>query len=404
MARADYPILDADGHVMDRPEHFEEFCEPGVVLPHVLIDQKTQTRYWLLDDGRLLSRPMGPNTGAGIGFIDHPDHPVLGRKLPAMRARDNGALDDIAGRLEDMDQEGIDLAVLYPTLMLGLPFFRDKDLAAALARGYNNYVANRLKGQEGRLRAAAVVPLQDPPAAIEELRRAKSLGFVAVMVTGVVGDGNNTKTLDQEEFFPFFQECDRLDMPVAVHSVAGAYSLPWADIFDRSFYYSHLVAHPFTQMIALATIIGGGLLERLPRIRFAILETGCGWVPHWLWWMDEHFEDDRYIKERAILFGRNEMPYLKKLPSEYVREGRIFFHAHEAEPELPRLLEMGLGGQLMYASDYPHEDAAFPESVNKLQARADLPEAVKRQILGENAMRFYGIAVTEKARPVAPVG
>lgn len=404
MAAANYPIIDADGHVMDRPEHFEEFIEPGVTLPHVMVDQTTHTRYWLMDDGTLLSRPMGPNTGAGIGFIDHPDHPVLGRKLPAMQARDNGALEDIPGRLADMDLEGIDLAVLYPTLMLGLPFFRDKDLAAALARAYNNYVASRLKGHEDRLRAAAVVPIQDPSAAIEEMRRAQQLGLVAVMVTGVVGDKNNTKTLDQEEFFPFFQEADRLDMPVAVHSVAGAYSLPWADIFDRSFYYSHLVAHPFTQMIGLSTIIGGGLLERLPRIKFAILETGCGWLPHWLWWMDDHFEDARYIKEREQLFGRREMPYLKKPPSEYVREGRIFFHAHEAEPELPRLVEEGYGGMLMYASDYPHEDAGFPHSVTKMQVRGDLSQSAKEEILAGGASRFYGIHVTQKAQTSRRLG
>lgn len=393
---ADFPVIDADGHVMDRPEHFEEFAEPGLQLPHVVVDQNTQSRYWLMDDGTLLSRPVGPNTGAGIGFIDHPDHPVLGRKLPEMRARDNGALEDIEGRLWDLDQEGIDLQVLYPTLMLGLPFFRDKDLAAGLARAYNDYVSTRLKGHEDRLRAAAVVPIQDPPAAVEEMKRAKEAGFVAVMITGVVGDKHNTRTLDDEAFFPFFEAADRIDMPVAVHSVAGAYPLPWADIFDRSFYYSHLVAHPFTQMVGLSTIIGAGLLERLPNIRFSILETGCGWLPHWLWWMDDHFEDARYIKEREVLFGRNEMPYLKKAPTEYVREGRIFFHAHEAEPELPRLVEEGYGKFLMYASDYPHEDANFPNSVRTLQGRADLSEEAKREILGGGAARYYGIEVPAK--------
>jgi len=151
----------------------------------------------------LISRPQGEGIGTAIGFIDHPVSAVLGRKLPGMKATDAGALDDIPGRLADLDQEGIDVQVLYPTTLLALPFIRDKDYATALCRAYHNYVAARIKGQE-RLKAVAVVPIQDPRSAIEEMRRAvQELGFVGVMLTPVVGDGRNIKTLDAPEFFPF---------------------------------------------------------------------------------------------------------------------------------------------------------------------------------------------------------
>jgi len=385
------PVIDADGHVMDRPEHFEEFLEPPFKPPRILIDPKTRTRYWLID-GKLIGRPPGPGMGVSTGFIDHPVHPVLGNKLPHMKAKDNGALEDIDGRLADLDQEGIDIQVLYPTSMLAAPFFRDKDWAAAMCRAYNNYVASRIKGQ-GRLKGVAVVPIQDPPAAIAEMRRAISeLGFVGVMVTGVVGNGNNVKTLDHPDFFPFFEAADRLNTAVAVHSVAGAYDLPWADIFDK-FFYSHSVAHPFTQMIGLMTILGGGLVERLRNIRFAILETSCGWLPFWLWWLDGHYAEPRFLSDIKTMFGEDQLPYLRRPPSEYLREGRIYFHAHEKEPLLPVICEMGLEDQLMYASDYPHDDAEFPGSVELVRRRKDISDEVKAKILGSNAARFYRLSV-----------
>jgi predicted TIM-barrel fold metal-dependent hydrolase len=386
-----YPVIDADGHVMERPEHFAEFLERPYQPPRVLIDEQTRTRYWLID-GKLIPRPAGEGVGVAIGFIDHPSHPVLGNKLPNMRAKDNGALDDISGRLADLDQEGITVQVVYPTTLLAAPFIRDKDYAAALCRAYNNYVSNRIRGQE-RLRAVAVVPIQDPPVAIAEMRRAiQELGFVGVMITPVVGDGHNIKTLDHPDFLPFFEEADRLNTAIAVHSVAGAYDLPWANIFDK-FYYTHSVAHPFSQMIGLMTIIGGGLLERFSRVRFAILESGCGWLPFWLWWLDAHYKDPRFLKDPKTLFGVDPLPYLKRPPSEYARSGRVYFHAHEAEPLLPLVVEQGFGDQLMYASDYPHDDAEFPHSVREMRERADLSDDVKAKILGGNALRFYQMGV-----------
>ena len=392
----DYPVIDSDGHVMERPEHFEEFLEPPYKPPRVLIDQETRTRYYLIE-GKLISRPQGPGMGTSIGFIDHPVHPTLGNKMPKMLATDNGALDDIPGRLADLDQEGIDLQVLYPTTLLAIPFINDKDYATALCCAYHNYVASRIKGCD-RLRAVAAIPIQDPSSAVEEMRRAVTeLGFVGAMVTPVVGDGPGYKTLDHPDFFPVFEEAARLNIPVSVHSVAGAYDLPWQNIFDK-FFYTHSVAHPFSQMIGLMTIIGGGILERLPDLRVGILETGCTWLPYWMQWLDAHYEDPRYLKDPETLFGENPLPHLTVRPSETIKSGRVYFHAQEGEHLLPTVCDMGFTNQLLYASDYPHEDTVFPDSVRQFKARQDLTEEQKGRILGGNCPAYYGperLGVTE---------
>jgi len=110
---------------------------------------------------------------------------------------------------------------------------------------------------------------------------------------------------------------------VALHSVAAAYDLPWQNIFDK-FFYTHSVAHSISQMIGLMTIIGGGLLERLPNIRFAILETGCSWLPYWSWWLDGHYADPRFLKDPKTVFGEDPLPYLKRPPASPSRVGGSF--------------------------------------------------------------------------------
>ena len=386
-----YPVLDSDGHVMERLEPFEEYLEPPYRPPRILVDSQTKTRYWLIE-GKLISRPQGPGMGTAIGFIDHPVHPVLGNKMPKMIATDNGALEDIPGRLADLDQEGIDLQVLYPTTLLAIPFITDKDYATALCRAYHNYVADRIKGCD-RLRAVAAIPIQDPSSAIEEMRRAVTeLGFVGVMVTPVVGDGLGYKNLDHPDFFPVFEEAARLNVPVSVHSVASAYDLPWQNIFDK-FFYTHSVAHPFSQMIGLMTLIGGGVLERLPELRVGILETGCGWLPYWMQWLDAHYDDPRYLKDPEKLFGENPLPHLTTRPSETIKSGRVYFHAHESEHLFPTVCDMGFTNQLLYASDYPHEDTGFPNSIRDFRTREDLTEEQKSRFLGGNCLDYYGPAL-----------
>ena len=80
------------------------------------------------------------------------------------------------------------------------------------------------------------------------------------------------------------------------------------------FFYSHLFGHPFEQMIALSVIIGEGVLDRFPKLRFVFLESGCGWLPYWFERMDEHYE----------VLGV-QLPALKTEPSKLLERGQLYF-------------------------------------------------------------------------------
>jgi predicted TIM-barrel fold metal-dependent hydrolase len=281
---------------------------------------------------------------------------------------------DIATRLKHMDQEAIDLQVLFPTEGLGIGLVRDPNLAVALCRAYNDHLARVCK-ETPRLKGVALVPIQSIAEAVEELDRAVSkLGLIGVMLPAH-GHGKN---LGSREFYPLYEAAQRLDCAVCIH--ANPHGAVGVDRFE-SFIGIHTVGHPVEQMIQLTGIIFGGIPELYSRLRIAFFEAGVGWAPYWMERMDEEYE------RRAP-----EAPLLKAKPSDYMRSGRIFYSCDPDEQILPYVVERMGEDVILYASDYPHWDSRFPDSAKMIQERGDLSATAKRKILGENAKRFYRLS------------
>ena len=353
-------IIDADGHVGSTPETWERylaapFREYG---PRIVKDNRGSER-WMVE-GILYPKPEGIASGQPEGIRGSMLHP--------------GVSDPMA-RLRDMDAEGIDIAVVFGNLPeLTLAAVRDKALAAAMARAYNDWVADYCKADPRRLKAVAKLAMQDVGASVAELRRAtQELGLVAAMLaTNVCG-----KDLDHPDFLPIFAEAERLGVPLAIHGAPSTGSFAGADRFEN-YFYTHSVAHPFEQMISLMCVVCGGILERFPKLRVAFLESGIGWVPYWLERLDEHYE------HRSAL-----VPNIRRRPSEYVAEGRVYFFCEPEEKMLPYVAGL-FPDAVVFTSDYPHWDAKFPGAVDSLAERTDLSVELKRKILSQNAARFYG--------------
>jgi predicted TIM-barrel fold metal-dependent hydrolase len=356
-------VVDADAHVNEAlPElaqHFDAAYRERT--PFVIKDTKGLTR--ILMEGRLYPEPR---------LRQAHSKRVEGKDLGGIQA---GASDALA-RLGDLDTEGIDVQVVYGSLALSVTTIADTGFAIALAQALNDYYAAFCVAAPSRLRAMAVVPLQDVDAAVTELRRAvEELGLLGATVPPNVAGRN----LDRPEFDPLWAEAQRLDVPVSVHWGNGAY-VPAAgnERFDTHFM-SHATGHPFEQMIAMASVVCGGLLERFPTLRFGFLEAGCGWVPYWVERLEEHYE------RRSA-----EMTAMRRSPREYLAEGRCFVTAEPDEALLPLAVETLGADALLFASDYPHTDSKFPYAVKSLRERDDVNESVKAKVLGDNAQHYYG--------------
>lgn len=337
----------------------------------------------------------------GLVIIDADGHavdyePVYRERLPA-RYRErtsifptdnfdrtqNGALAakrplDAARNLADNAREGIDLQVIYPTGGLFLSRVREREYAVALARAYNDWIAEWCAADRKRLKAVALVPLHiDARTAIEEMNRAVGqLGAVGVMVNTF----DRNRNVAHPDFWPFYEECARAGVAVAFHA-SGSDTIDPLGHFDN-FLAIHTLSHAPEQLIACTAVIYSGLLEKYPDLRVAFLEAGIGWVPFWMEHMDEEYE-----------FRPFDAPLLKSKPSEYMASGRVFISCEPEEKTLRYAPEFFPAENILFASDYPHWDSQFPNAVATLAERNDISEELKRKIFFDNPQRYYGIRV-----------
>ena len=150
-------------------------------------------------EGKFLPRPVGTwGHGSSRGFF--------GTSMAAKgMAATSQSLDDIQGRLKDLDKEGIDIQVVYPNIMAMASHLDDDDLAAAMSRVYNNYCAEKMSSLRRPGQSHRCCSTSETRRSTKELRHAiKDLGLVGTVVTGTVGQRN----LDDPYFEPFFREAN----------------------------------------------------------------------------------------------------------------------------------------------------------------------------------------------------
>jgi uncharacterized protein len=284
--------------------------------------------------------------------------------------------ENVQKNLSDNDKEGIDIQILYPTGGLFLSRVRERAYSIAVAQAYNDWLHEWCSADHRRLKGVALVPLHvDVKAAIHEMERAVGkLGMVGVMVNTY----DRTRNVAHEDFWPFYEECDRQGIPVSFHA-SGSDTLEPVCHFDN-FLSIHALSHVPEQLIACTAVIYSGMLEVFSDLRVAFLEAGCGWIPFWMERLDEEWE------KRAF-----DAPRLKAKPSDYMTCGRLFVSCESEEKTLPYVAQWIGEENILFASDYPHWDGNFPEAVSLLAERTDISAALKRKIFCENSLRYYGI-------------
>jgi uncharacterized protein len=364
-----FAIVDADGHVLEpfdawtelAPDHRPRVETDGRGLDHVVIGDED---VFVAKLGQMGSPGSDVSTGSTA-------------TVPFEHAR-AGAYDP-AARLVDMDTEGIDAAVLYPTIGLGFWGLRNAAAAVAVARAYNDWLAGYCAKAPGRLFGAAMVPFQDPVAAVAELERAhRDLGLCAAFVRP---NPCGPRSIVDDDYEPFWARAEELDVPIGVHEGFQPAVPPLGnDRTPRNILVLHAVSHTFEQMFACAQLIASGVLERHPGLRFVFLEAGGGWVPYWLARLDHQ-----------VPSFHGYAPEMKLLPSEYfARQCFVSFEIDEVT--LPALANHVGVERIVWGSDYPHADSTFPGAVDELRATiAPLPVADQQRILGRNASALYRI-------------
>lgn len=354
-------VVDADAHVNEDVAAWKGLHEQR---PGWIGAAESGGRLVAEIEGKLYPVQEGPGCGVPVDSATN-------------RAAEAGA-HDLGRRLADLDSEGIDVQVLYGGLVIGLPSFDDTGLARDFAVAYNDWLLDDVCATApDRLMGVAAVPIQDVDAAVAEMLRACSRGAVGVAIPPVVGDRN----LDDPSLLPFFEAAADAGVAVGVHSAPGMnVPLPAAGRFSN-YAQVHALSFPVDQMVAFTALAMGGVLDRLPGLRVAFLESGVGWVPYFLDRVGEHRE-----KRPELL------PDMKSDPRDYLERGQVYF-SFEAEESLLDVVVDRLGADnWVWASDYPHWDADFPGCTEEARELASaLGDTAAAKLLSENACRLYGL-------------
>jgi uncharacterized protein len=275
-------------------------------------------------------------------------------------------------QLADMDTEGIDVAVLYPTLLLGGWRHTDLEYSLALHRAYNDWLAEFCSHNPARLKGVAAVPMNVPEEAARELERC----VTQFQFVGTMAHTRNSQKVGAPCYDDLYACAQQFDVPISFHA-AGS-EIRRDDRFD-TFLAEHTLGHTHEQMCSAINIVYSGVLERFPRLRVGFMEGMVGWIPMLAERMDEEYEHRPF-----------EAPLLSRKPSEWFRSGRLFFGAEPEEWMIPTVIRFLESDEtLLYSSDYPHWDGAFPNSTRGLVERTDLTDENKRNIFGANAQRYY---------------
>lgn len=352
-------VIDADAHVYEDTARWLALAE---LRPDWLGFTSSGGHTVYAVEGQPFPRQEGLGRGAPIDASTNPAAAAGAWNVPQ--------------RLADMDDEGIDVQVLYGSFTIGVTSYRDAGLAADVAHAYNDWLLDDLCGHDtDRLKGVAAVPLQSVPHAIVEVERAHARGAVAVTIPPVLGARN----LDDPSLLPFFEACASLGIAVAVHGAPGMnLELPGAGRFDN-YAQVHALSFPVDQMVAFTALTMGGVLDRFPSLRVAFLESGIGWVPYFVYRVHEHYEK---------LSGM--LPTMRSDAREMIERGQCYF-SFECEEQMLEEYVRHLGDtSIIWASDYPHWDCDFPGTVTEARRRAKvLGDDGLARALGGNAATLY---------------
>ena len=261
----------------------------------------------------------------------------------AWKKLSSNLLDFTKQRVEQMNQTGIELAIL--SLAPGIEEIYDKKRAVQVARRTNDLVAGATAKNPKRFRSFAALPLQDPDEAIKELIRCtKELGFIGALISGFsqIGEEDTSYYLDIPMYRQFWAEVEKLDVPVYLHPREPLLS-------QRKAYDGHpwLLGSAWAFGVETAThalrLISSGLFDEYPGLKIILGHLGEA-LPFSIW----RFEHRNVVEPRGL--------NLKKKPSLYFYENFYVTTsgAFRTQALINTILEIG-ADRILYSTDYPYE-------------------------------------------------
>lgn len=370
-------IIDSDRHVVETNAMWKEYLpdelhryipyqepsrtEPvndeveGIALLNYMIDGMPLLKLW--NENRQIQLEAAKHSKSCISELSMATAPEL--------------------QIKTMNESGVRCAFLFPTYATFIVNSEmvPSEISLAFADAYNRWLSDYCKDHPERLYGVGMISRHDPATLVKQLDKIIRLGMQSIILRPEMLFG---RMLGHPDYEDFWKACEKLDISVAIH---GGTHLQAPTIGTDRFvkhFSLHACSHPMEIQMAFLSLLESGVLERYPGLRFAFLEAGASWVPHWLWRLDE------------ICYGS--MPgevqdVITIKPSEYFKR-QCWVGFEIEEPCLRDVVDMVGIKRLLFGSDFPHPDH-LQFTIQAFEENCSLKGDELVQVLQENAKSFF---------------
>jgi predicted TIM-barrel fold metal-dependent hydrolase len=421
-------VFDSDSHVVEPPELWETYLDPEfrVLGKQALWRHDGETNSYLKINGEVVRDTMNSNLPRHAIWRPGMSWDSVGELDASVRHPMNEGAWNARTRLADMDAMGIDQAFLYPTWFAeGFHLVADPDTAYALARAYNDWIADLCHADPLRLYAAAMLPLQDMDYTLAELRRVAGIPcFRGAFIRPMFFQGHY---FTSPYFDPLWAELEHLGLVAAVHPAAGLWNPEWtshgqfvekvknragqaplpaggggpfsgggAGLASTSFFTAFpQLGHPMApilshwldnHMFVASVLIGFTVMQRFPAMKVVVAHGKASWM--------EEVLEKMEASSRVI-------PLLHKYPvrtdTEDMWEAGNVMLGFDAEERLIQRLPHDFAEKVVWGSRYPQHDTTSAHDAIAMLARANVPEDIIARMMGGNAAVQFGVHLLESA-------
>jgi predicted TIM-barrel fold metal-dependent hydrolase len=366
-------LISSDGHVNEPPDLWTSRAPAKLKdrVPKVISTEHGDA--WIMSP-QMKPRPVSTSAAAGVKPEDYMKKPVTYKEMRP------GSFDAKA-RVADMDIDKVQAEVLYPGIARALDQFDDPEVRLFCANSYNDWLADFQSYNPKRLVSLAILPQiddNDGKNTLEALKHAKSLGMKGAFLA--LGD----YPLSHPCAEPVWAYASENKIPLSLH--IGSSKALTQNLVDPTLAgmpgmrEAYLATAPLGITNYVAVLTYSGIFDRHPGLKIVLAETGIGWIPWFLERMESVYDRHRHHLKSQI----------KRRPTEIFHD-HMYATFQEDASGLALRTELGVKN-MMWASDYPHTDTTWPDSVKTVDRYfANVPAGDRKRILSANCIELYGI-------------
>ena len=369
-------IFDTDHHVTPPPDMWTSRMPKKYqdIAPRV-VDLPDGGQAWSFDGGAIMHlfglENVGGREPTELSWKTHYD------ELPK-------SYYEPQARLEAMDRDGIDVALLFPSVAGQAAAIYDDETFSAHIQAYNDGIWDwAQEGDAKRMLPAAHLPNRGVEMTMQELDRVVKKGFVHFQYTG----SPSSSPLPVAGDDPFWAMVQETGIVVSMHggSSAGrpkpkapAKASPAPPVHDQEMI-AAMRSSGLGAQTALGVMILSGVLERFPKLKVSLIETSTGWLPQFLNQLDAVYTQHRWLGEQK----------LSRLPSEYAKQ--VLIGVDREMQGIKHRHQVGVDN-ITFGTDYPHIGSFWPHTRFYIDLLFDgVPEDEREKILWSNAATMYGV-------------